>query len=906
MKHLRHLLGISVLIALVSTAGAQPQPYGNMALIPAGSFTMGDTLDGESDAVPVTANTSAFYMDTNSVSKSQWDDVYTWAITHGYTFDNVGSGKAANHPVQTINWWDSVKWCNARSEKENRIPAYYTDAGSTTVYRSGQVSPYVNWTAGYRLPTEAEWEKAARGGLIGQRFPWGNTISQSQANYYGDTAFTYDSGPNGYNATYATGSYPYTSPIGSFAPNAYGLFDMAGNVLQWCWDWYGTPYAGGTDPRGAASGSVRVVRGGSWSGTPGDCRAANRDAYDMTVSSFGFGFRSVLNAPTMPMISIDLTNLSPVVSSNASFQVLASGLGPFTYQWFYTNGYPLATAGAYAQPFLPFVFSAVVTNGGFGYSSAPNVRFVGGGGSGILAYTTVTNGSVQSITITNIGGGYSAPPTVIIDPPSLLAGQTNSFLTISNVGPSNLGSYWVVIANSYGSVTSSVANLTLLYPPTIAVPPVSQSLALSGSTTLSVTVAGTPPFSYQWTLAGTNLPSATNSTLALTNFSLGQVGSYAVTVTSPYGSAVSSSAQVSILPSINAPFKTDVTVTAASPALISYGTAIPAIGYTTSPSTVPGDWTVEPNCAVYAVSDTTYATPLTGASIAPGAYVTHCSGGTSSKYKPTSYVDGTFVIKAVVSVTAASPASISYGTAIPAIGYTTSPSTVPGDWTVEPNCAVYAVSDTTYATPLTGASIAPGTYVTHCFGGTSSEYNPTSYVDGTFVITQAVVSVTAASPASIFYGTAIPAIGYTTSPSTVPGDWTSEPNCAVYAVSDTTYSTPLWGTSIAPGTYVTHCFGGFSSEYNPTSYVDGTFVIKAVVSVPLLKLEFCNTKLDLAVGYLQIQVSGCAGKAVVIESSSDLIFWHSIQTNTVTTEVISINVPINDTPTQFYRALSIP
>jgi len=77
-------------------------------------------------------------------------------------------------------------------------------------------------------------------------------------------------------------------------------------------------------------------------------------------------------------------------------------------------------------------------------------------------------------------------------------------------------------------------------------------------------------------------------------------------------------------------------------------------------------------------------------------------------------------------------------------------------------------------------------------------------------------------------------------------------------------------------------------------------------SSSLLKIELSNTKLDLAVGYFQIQVSGCAGKAVVIESSSDLIFWHSIQTNTVTTEVISVNVPINDTPTQFYRALSIP
>jgi formylglycine-generating enzyme len=140
----------------------------------------------------------------------------------------------------------------------------------------------VNWTnRGYRLPTEAEWEKAARGGLSGLRFPWGDTISESQANYNcnpgGGMLPAYDLGPEGYNSIGMIGGSPYTSPVGSFAANGYGLYDMAGNVYELCWDWYGTPYAGGSDPRGPAFGVPgRVLRGGCWDFTAMFARCAAR------------------------------------------------------------------------------------------------------------------------------------------------------------------------------------------------------------------------------------------------------------------------------------------------------------------------------------------------------------------------------------------------------------------------------------------------------------------------------------------------------------------------------------------------------------------------------------------------------------------------------------------------------
>jgi formylglycine-generating enzyme required for sulfatase activity len=275
------------------------------AFIPQGAFTMGNSMTADTDITtsPIRVVTlDAFYMGKYEVTKAEWDEVRTWGLNNGYTDLAAGSGKANNHPVQSIAWYQMVKWCNARSEKEGLTPVYYTNDAQTTIYKTGNVNvtnAQVNWSAnGYRLPTEAEWEKAARGGLSGKRFPWGDTISHSQANYYANSSYSYDSSGsvNNFHPTYATGSIPYTSPIGAFAANGYGLYDMVGNVFEWCWDWHGT-YASGsqTNPRGSTSGSFRVYRGGGWGGNADSSRVAARTAATPNATNTAVGFRVVRN-----------------------------------------------------------------------------------------------------------------------------------------------------------------------------------------------------------------------------------------------------------------------------------------------------------------------------------------------------------------------------------------------------------------------------------------------------------------------------------------------------------------------------------------------------------------------------------------------------------------------------------
>lgn len=284
-------------VRVSASDGSYPMPPAGMGLVPAGPFQMGDNLDGDNFAPVHNVILDTFFIDRTEVPRDLWLNVQSWGTTHGYSI-SAGSSLRNGDPISSVTWYDAVKWCNARSEKEGLTPCYYTDTAQTMVFRTGYTditSTMVKWNAnGYRLPTEAEWEKAARGGLLGQRYPWGNTISGSQANYI-NSGDPYE------------GNYPRTTPVGYYnggqvpagvdMANGYGLYDMAGNDQEWCWDWFDTSspssYTDSTNPHGPLTGNYRILRSGSWAFAESGMRCAMRNNAGPGYSDNSTGLRCV-------------------------------------------------------------------------------------------------------------------------------------------------------------------------------------------------------------------------------------------------------------------------------------------------------------------------------------------------------------------------------------------------------------------------------------------------------------------------------------------------------------------------------------------------------------------------------------------------------------------------------------
>jgi formylglycine-generating enzyme required for sulfatase activity len=285
LQHKSHIFwAITIIIVIVivgsqfgsnfstsSTATSSGIEQSLLAAIPSGTFAMGSLgteVNREPNELQHQVTVNGFYMGKYEVTQKEYQALMG---------TNPSAFKGDYLPVENVTWYDAVDYCNARSWSEGLTPAYTVSGTNVTWDQSAN---------GYRLPTEAEWEYACRARTM-TPFSTGSNITTDQANYDGN--YPYNGNANG---TYRE----KTTAVGSFAVAWWGLYDMHGNVSEWCWDWYNSDYgtAARIDPTGASTGSIRVFRGGSWFRAGRYLRSASRGVFYTPSDRYSdLGFRLV-------------------------------------------------------------------------------------------------------------------------------------------------------------------------------------------------------------------------------------------------------------------------------------------------------------------------------------------------------------------------------------------------------------------------------------------------------------------------------------------------------------------------------------------------------------------------------------------------------------------------------------
>ena len=299
---LGELAGGDLSAETVFAATPEPTPFAAPTPAPAAKDDMVLVEGGTMPDVSELAGKSvkSFYIGRTEVTWLEWKKVRNWASDQGYDIGSVGTGSANEHPVRDVSWYDCIKWCNAKSEMENLSPVYELNG---KIYRTGhlrarELSRNAN-ASGYRLPIVAEWEWAARGGVESQGYKYSGSDNLCAVSWYSENSGTKTlnwGNPNIRTDWSKIDKYTNrnTNSVGKKLKNELGIYDMSGNVREWCWDWNEDVGSICYDGYGGPFFRHRIC-GGSWNSEMASCSVSHYEVEDSTIRNACNGFRVARN-----------------------------------------------------------------------------------------------------------------------------------------------------------------------------------------------------------------------------------------------------------------------------------------------------------------------------------------------------------------------------------------------------------------------------------------------------------------------------------------------------------------------------------------------------------------------------------------------------------------------------------